>query len=106
MHTVITRLTLKPGAAEEWDGTMSDRLKAAEDQPGWIGGQLLIPLDRLDKRMIVGTWENRAAWEAWHQDPTFAETRKRLEGLETGKNEHWWHEVIQDVRPAASKAAR
>ena len=102
MMTIVTHVTLKEGSEPEWDAAMRERLDAAKNQPGWIGGQLLIPLDRLDKRMIVGTWETRAAWEAWHQDPTFSETRKRLEGLETGTSEHWWHEVIQDVRPGAT----
>ena len=108
MMTIVTHVTLKQGSEPEWDAVMRERLDAARSQPGWIGGQLLIPLDRLDKRIIVGTWENRAAWEAWHQDPTFAETRKRLEGLEIGKNEHWWHEVLLDVRPAqtASRSPR
>ena len=102
MMTIVTHVTLKKGSEPEWDAAMRERLDAAKSQPGWIGGQLLIPLDRLDKRMIVGTWETRAAWEAWHQDPAFGETRKRLEGLQTGPNEHWWHEVIQDVRPGAT----
>lgn len=100
MMTIVTHITLKQGCEPEWDAAMRERLDAARSQPGWIGGQLLIPLDRLDKRIIVGTWETRAAWEAWHQDPTFAETRKRLDGLEAGQNEHWWHEVMLDVRPA------
>jgi heme-degrading monooxygenase HmoA len=100
MMTIVTHVTLKQGSEPEWDAVMRERLDAARGQPGWIGGQLLIPLDRLDKRIIVGTWETRAAWEAWHQDPAFSETRKRLEGLETGTGEHWWHEVLLDVRPA------
>jgi heme-degrading monooxygenase HmoA len=61
--------------------------------------------------VIVGTWRTRADWEAWHQDPQFAETRRRLDGLENGPAEHWWHEVVLDVRkyeaaaPPASKVA-
>jgi len=108
MMTIITHVTLREGSEPEWDAAMRERLEAVKNQPGWIGGQLMIPIDRLNKRMIVGTWETRAAWEAWHQDPTFSETRKRLEGLESGKNEHWWHEVIQDVRtgPTGSRATR
>ena len=38
-------------------------------------------------------------WEAWHEDATFVETRKRLEGLEAQPGEQWWHEVILDVQP-------
>ena len=85
MMTIVTHVTLKEGSEPEWDAAMRERLEAAKNQPGWVGGQLLMPLD-----------------------PAFAETRKRLEGLEIGKNEHWWHEVIQDVRPgiSASKSPR
>jgi heme-degrading monooxygenase HmoA len=100
MMTIVTHITLKKGSEPEWDAAMRERLDAARKQQGWIGGQLLIPLDRLDKRVIVGTWETRAAWEAWHQDPAFAETRTRLDGLEAKKAEHWWHEVILDIRPS------
>ena len=39
---------------------MRERLDAARGQPGWLGGQLLIPLAALDERLIVGTWATRA----------------------------------------------
>ncbi len=90
---------------------MRTRLSAAKKRPGWVGGQLLKPSDKPDRRVIVGTWRTRADWEAWHQDPKFAETRRRLDGLENGAAEHWWHEVVLDVRkyeatpPPASKPA-
>jgi hypothetical protein len=50
--------------------------------------------------VIVGTWQTRADWEAWHKDERFTETRRRLEGLEVGRQQEWWHEVIADVRKA------
>ena len=59
--------------------------------------QLLIPLESLNKRVLIGTWQTRADWEAWHTDLTFAETRKRLEGLEATPREEWWHEVVLDM---------
>ena len=98
MMTVITRLTLQQGAADEWDETMNDRLKAAEDQAGWIGGQLLRPVDEPDARVIVGTWESREHWEEWHHAPAFRETRERLEGLQTGPAQLTWHEAVLDRR--------
>ena len=100
MMTIVTHVTLRVGSEPEWDAAMRDRLAAAADKPGWVGGQLLMPLDRLNRRVIVGTWQTRADWEAWHQDPAFAETRQRLEGLEQGPAENWWHEVLEDVRRA------
>jgi heme-degrading monooxygenase HmoA len=98
MMTIVTHVTLKEGSEPEWDTAMRERLSAARNQRGWIGGQLLMPLDGLNKRVIVGTWQTRADWEAWHNDETFAETRKRLQGLEASTPEQWWHEVVLDVR--------
>src|SRR5260370_33518006 len=81
---------------------MRTRLSAAKKRPGWVGGQLLRPSDKPDRRVIVGTWRARADWEAWHQDPQFADTRRRLEGLENRPAEHWGHEGVLDVRKAAT----
>jgi len=97
-HEVVTHVSLKSGNEPEWDAAMRHRLEGARSQPGWIGGQLLIPLDGANKRVIIGTWETRAHWEAWHQDAAFAETRERLEGLEDGQSQ--WYEVLMDLRPA------
>jgi heme-degrading monooxygenase HmoA len=96
MMTVITRVVLNPGSEPEWDEAMRERLKAAPSQPGWIVGQLLIPVDGLNRRAIVGTWESRADWEAWHEDPAFQETRQRMEGLQQGADEMEWFEVVTD----------
>jgi heme-degrading monooxygenase HmoA len=99
MMTTVTHVTLKEGVEPEWDSAMRERLAAAADKPGWISGQLMMPLERLNRRVIVGTWQTRADWEAWHQDPAFEATRKRLEGLAEGEPEQWWHEVL-DLRHA------
>jgi heme-degrading monooxygenase HmoA len=101
MMTVVTRVTLREGVEPQWDAVMKQRLEAAQSQPGWVGGQLVVPLDGLNARVIIGTWETRADWEAWHADPTFQETRKQLQGLEAKASEEWWHEVVTDLRRAA-----
>ncbi len=98
MMTVITRVQLREGADAEWDAAMHERLAAAQDQPGWVGGQLLRPIDEPGARVIVGTWESREAWAAWHDAEAFRETRQRLEGLQSGAGEMTWHEAIEDRR--------
>ena len=102
MMTIVTKVTLREGAEPAWDAAMRERLIAARDQAGWIGGQLLIPLDAPNRRVIIGTWQTRAHWEAWHNDGAFRTTRQRLEGLETDGREEWWHEVIEDIRRPAT----
>jgi heme-degrading monooxygenase HmoA len=98
MMTVITRVALKEGSEPEWDAVMRERLGAAQDRDGWLGGQLLIPLDALNERIIVGIWETRADWEAWHADAAFQQTRDRLDELQVEQQETTWHEVLADVR--------
>ena len=102
MMTIVTHVNLREGAGREWDAAMRTRLSAAPKASGWIGGQLLRPPDKPDTRVIVGTWRTQASWQAWHHDPEFVETRERLEGLESAPAEHWWHEVVLDVRKAST----
>jgi heme-degrading monooxygenase HmoA len=100
MLTIVTHVHLREGAGRDWDTAMRTRLSAARKRAGWVGGQLLRPADKPDRRVIVGTWKTRANWEAWHHDPQFTETRQRLDGLESTPAEHWWHDVVLDVRKA------
>jgi hypothetical protein len=55
MMTVVTHVRLKTGCEPDWDAAMRERLSAAQERPGWIGGQLLIPLDGHNKRTVIGT---------------------------------------------------
>ena len=105
MMTILTHVHLKEGAGRGWDTAMRARLETAKKLPGWVGGQLLRPADNRDKRVIVGTWKTRADWEGWHHDPKFAETRRQLDGLESAPAEHWWHDVVLDVRKTAALVA-
>jgi len=100
MMTVITRVTLRAGTELEWDEAMRERLGAARAQAGWIGGQMLIPLDGLNQRVIVGTWETRADWAAWHEDPAFQATRARMEELQEETDQLEWFEVAIEAREA------
>jgi len=95
--TVITHHVLRDDtAAREWDAAMYERLSAARSQPGWIGGQLLRAINDLMLRTIVGTWESRDAWEAWHGEHAFRETRERLDGLQLRPSETTWYEVVEE----------
>jgi heme-degrading monooxygenase HmoA len=104
MMTIVTHVTLKDGTEPDWDAVMRERLQTAREQPGWIGGQLLMPLDGPNRRVIIGHWQTRAHWEAWHADPKFTATRRRLDGLEAAPAKEYWHEVIEDVRRTDARA--
>ena len=94
MMTVISETTIEPGQEPAWDKAFAERLADAENQPGWINVQLLIPLDAPNKRVVVGTWESRAAWEAWHTTEGFQRTRKQLDAVKQSDSREQWHEVV------------
>ena len=97
--TVMTHVSLRDeSAAREWDSAMYERLSAAHGQAGWIGGQLLRPVNDAMLRTIVGTWETREHWEAWHNEEAFRETREQLEGLQARPAETSWYDVVEEQR--------
>jgi heme-degrading monooxygenase HmoA len=106
MVTIVTEVGLKQGAEGKWDEIMRERMSAAKDQPGWIGGQLLRPADDPGRRVIVGTWRSRDDWHAWHSAPRFQETRARLDGLVRGPEEHTWHDVVIEMDGEATDSGR
>jgi heme-degrading monooxygenase HmoA len=102
MLTVITTIKLRAGAEDEWDAAIGERFRSAHGRAGWVSGQLLNPEDASDTRVIVGTWENKADWEAWHHDPAFLEQRDKLEALASEPSRVVWYSVVDDGRPDAN----
>jgi heme-degrading monooxygenase HmoA len=98
MLTVITTTRLRRGVEDEWDAAIGERFRSAHGRKGWVSGQLLYPEDASDVRVIVGTWESRADWEAWHDDPAFLQQREKLETLASEPSQVVWYSVVADAR--------
>jgi heme-degrading monooxygenase HmoA len=98
MMTVVTTTRVRPGGEAEWDAAVRARFDSARERPGWISGQLLTSDDESSTRVIVGTWESREDWEAWHADPAFLDQRATLERLEEGDSQVAWFRVVADAR--------
>jgi heme-degrading monooxygenase HmoA len=96
--TIVSRARLAVGAEPAWDAAFRDRAEAARSQPGWVSLQLCIPVEAPDERVVVGTWQSRADWEAWHATEVFERTRAPMDDAEAGEREEWWHEVVIDDR--------
>jgi heme-degrading monooxygenase HmoA len=59
MMTVVTTVSLKDAARNQWDRAMHERVRAAADMDGWVAVQLLREVDHPQRRAIIGTWESR-----------------------------------------------
>lgn len=94
MMTVISEMTLESGQEPAWDQAFRERFEDAPNQSGWISVQLLIPLEAPNKRVVVGTWQSRADWEAWHLTDVFIRTREQMKDLAQSEAEERWFEVV------------
>ncbi len=95
--TIVTNVRLRPEGIEQWDSVMHARLEIARGRPGWVSAQLLRGVDQPLARAIVGVWNSKDDWAAWHHDETFRATREQLEGLEDGTTESAWFEVVENA---------
>jgi heme-degrading monooxygenase HmoA len=100
MMTVVTEIEIQSGQEPTWDAAFRERLQDAPNQRGWVAMQLVIPLDAANKRVVIGTWESRSDWEAWHDTAVFKQTRKRLDAVEQTSTDETWYEVV-DLRSNA-----
>jgi heme-degrading monooxygenase HmoA len=96
--TVITETIVKPGREADWEVAYRERAAAARDQDGWVELQLLVPLEDRRRRVVVGTWRDRGAWEEWHTTDTFQETRERLDDATESHGDDRWFEVATEER--------
>ncbi|HEY5855380.1 MAG TPA: hypothetical protein VIW24_15365 [Aldersonia sp.] len=46
---------------------------------------------------LLGVWNSKDDWAAWHHDETFRATREQLAGLEDGAVESTWFEVVENA---------
>jgi len=96
MLTVITETTVKPGADADWNAAYHERAADARRQDGWVDLHLLIPVDDPGRRVVVGTWRDRGAWERWHETETFQRTRDRLDAATERHGADRWFEVVEE----------
>ena len=95
MMTVVTHVKIKEGREPAWDAAFRERIASAREQRGFVAVQLCIPSDAMDERVVIGTWETRADWEAWHGTEPFQQTRRQMEEQSDSKRKReWWHEVV------------
>ena len=93
MKTVITETTVKAGQEAAWDGAYRERLEDARRQPGFVGMELLTPEGGANRRLVVGTWQSKDAWSAWHQTETFRQTRERMNAATADDGTPRWYDV-------------
>ena len=60
----------------------------ATNQPGYISGETLKSLDRLDVFMVISTWQSSEEWEKWLFSKERQEVQTKIDALLGGKTEY------------------
>jgi heme-degrading monooxygenase HmoA len=78
MYVVANRVPVVAGWEERFEARFQQRAGQVEQQSGFVRMQILRPVDASSPYVVLTTWENEAAFQAWvgsddfklaHQNP-------------------------------------
>jgi heme-degrading monooxygenase HmoA len=71
----INAIEVPPGAGPELEKRFAHRAHAVDNQPGFLGFQLLRPVKGDERYFVVTQWESEDAFQAWASGPAIAGER-------------------------------
>ncbi len=94
----INAIEVPEGAGPELEKRFAARLGAVDDQPGFLGFELLRPVKGEDRYFVVTQWEDEESFTAWREgDAIKAHAGERANPVSTGADLLEF-EVVLDVR--------
>ncbi|OBI07013.1 monooxygenase [Mycolicibacter nonchromogenicus] len=100
----INAIEVPADAGPELEKRFANRAHAVENQPGFLGFQLLRPVKGDDRYFVVTHWESDEAFQAWAQGPAVeAHAGQRAKPVATGASLLEF-EVVLDVSGTAAQA--
>ena len=97
-HVVkINAIEVPPDAGPELEKRFAHRAHAVDNQPGFLGFQLLRPVKGETRYFVVTQWESEEAFQAWASGPAIeAHAGERANPVSTGASLLEF-EVVLDV---------
>ena len=100
----INAIEVPPDAGPELEKRFAHRAHAVDNQPGFLGFQLLRPVKGEDRYFVVTHWESEEAFQAWATGPAIeAHAGQRANPVATGASLLEF-EVVLDVAGTDAKA--
>lgn len=100
----INAIEVPADAGPELEKRFANRAHAVENQPGFLGFQLLRPVKGDDRYFVVTHWESDEVFQAWAQGPAVeAHAGQRAKPVATGASLLEF-EVVLDVAGTAAQA--
>lgn len=96
----INAIEVPEGAGPELERRFADRLGAVENQPGFLGYELLRPVQGDNRYFVYTKWESQEAFDAWAQGPAkAAHAGENSQPVATGASLLEF-EVVQQAHPS------
>lgn len=99
----INAIEIPPGAGPELEKRFAHRAHAVDNQPGFLGFQLLRPVKGEDRYFVVTQWESDEAFEAWVRDHSAEAHSGYGKPVATGASMLEF-EVVLNVAPTGAQA--
>ena len=94
----INAISVPPQAREELEKRFANRAHAVDSAPGFLGFQLLRPVQGEDRYFVVTHWEDEESFAAWRDgDAVAAHSGERAKPVATGADLLEF-EVVLDVK--------
>jgi heme-degrading monooxygenase HmoA len=68
----VNAITVPEGSGDELARRFAARAGAVDDQPGFLGFELLAPTDGRNQWLVVTRWADEDSFQAWVSSPAFA----------------------------------
>lgn len=95
----INAIEVPEGAGPELEKRFAARLHAVDNQPGFLGFELLRPVSGEKRYFVYTKWESEEAYQAWASGPAReAHAGERAKPVSTGANLLEF-EVVQASKP-------
>ena len=103
----INAIEVPPDAGPELEKRFAHRAHAVDNQPGFLGFQLLRPVKGEDRYFVVTQWESEEAFQAWATGPAVeAHAGQRANPVATGASLLEFEVVLDVAGTGADGVAR
>jgi len=85
---VLIKRVVPRDKAKEMIPLFRQMRQLATQQPGYISGETLKSMDRLDVFMVISSWRSAEDWEKWLLSKTRQEVQAKIDALLGGKTEY------------------
>ncbi|MEO6628212.1 MAG: antibiotic biosynthesis monooxygenase [Aquihabitans sp.] len=98
----INAISVPPPARPELERRFAERAGAIDGSPGFLGFQLLRPVQGEDRYFVITHWEDDASFEAWRDGDARAAHKGEHGKTVTSGADLLEFEVVLDVKPSAT----